>query len=179
MDAVPSYAWLICAACGALVVVELVLWYKLHASLLPLLVLRHRPVRELPRVQDVHKLHDFQGNGFTVSWRTLREQRTILFRRRMSMGRKAYVCGAVVFGRDGRPVVRWAPSPLLLYLLLPGLLLPMAFLEGGGRHDTFVFLGAILVATVLVGSINAVGAWWFLKKTGLPELQQQLEGWLE
>jgi hypothetical protein len=179
MNMIPAYAWLACAGCSALLIVELVLWYKLHPLMLSLLLLPHKPQRELPRVQNLDKLRDFQGNGFTITWRFDRDARAILFRRRMSMGKKAYVTGAVRFERDGRARVQWAPSPLSLYPLLPGILLPILFLEGyQNGQDVLIFAGAMLFATVLVGAINVVGAWVFLRKTGLPELQQQLDSWL-
>ncbi len=179
MEAVPLFAWLACAGCVAAVLVEWVLWYKLNPVLLPLLLLPYTPKQPLPRVQDIQKLTDFAGNGFTISWRWERDARAILFRRRMSMGRKAYVTGAIRFARDGQATVSWAPSPMLTYLMLPGLMLPVVYLDGGGELDNIAFLVALAAAAVVVGGINTFGAWWFLKKTGLPELQQQLDGWLK
>lgn len=178
MEAVPLYAWLTCAGCVAAVLAEWVLWYKLHPVLLPLVLLPHTPKKPLPRVQDIHKLTDFAGNGFAISWRWERDARAILFRRRMTMGKKSYVTGAIRFARDGQPTVHWAPAPLLTYLMLPGLMLPVVYLEGGEGLEGLGFLAILVAAAVLVGGINTFGAWWFLKNTGLPELQQQLNGWL-
>ena len=43
MEAVPTFAWLACAGAAAVVIVEMVLWYKLNSLLLPTLLLPHEP----------------------------------------------------------------------------------------------------------------------------------------
>ena len=63
-----------------------------------------------------------------------------------------------------------------MYPLLPALFLPFAYLEGEG--DPLVLQVIMAGVMVLVAGINTMGAWWFLKNKGLPELRQQLEGWL-
>ncbi|MFH1469767.1 MAG: hypothetical protein ABIO70_35605 [Pseudomonadota bacterium] len=177
METIPPWAWTACALAVAAVIVELVLWYKLHPALLPTLLLRHQPTEELPRVQNPAKLDGFTGNGFTVTWRYDRDARAVIFRRRMTMGRKAYMMAAVRFGRDGRATVHWVPSPLLIYPLMPVAILPFVASDGG-LHDLPLFMGVIGIALLFSAAINTLGAWWFLKKTGLPELRQQIEGWL-
>jgi len=177
MDAVPNFAWLACAGAASILMVELVLWYKLNPLMLHLMLLPHSPKRPPPKIQDMSKLRDFAGNGFTISWRFDRDARAILFRRRMTMGRKAYVTGAIRFARDGTPTVGWAPSPITLYPLLPALMLPIVYIESG-QSDPVFFAVAMTAGAVLVGGINMVGAWIFLKNTGLPEMQKQLEDWI-
>ncbi len=103
---------------------------------------------------------------------------SMVFRRRLGLGRKAYVGGNIRFGHDGSPELRWAPYPLVMYPALPAIMLPFLYLDQGEPLSPMGFGFAMVAAILIVGGINLFMGRWFLKRTLLPELQSQLESWL-
>ncbi len=158
---------------GGIAALELLGWAALLQPYFVLLPFRGR-LDSLPKVSNPAELEDFAGNGTYTTWRWHAASRSLLFRRRVELGRRPYCSGRLVLKQDGSWELRWAPFPFFAWAA--GVAAFFAYLFGLGYPSGFVLPGSVVLLLVVAANLwlsrrAFVGKVW-------PELRSELSRWL-
>ena len=176
---VPTPALISVAIAGAISAQELLGWFILcprFSRLLPF----QRPVDPgLPTPAGPALDQPARGSGEQVTWRWHPGSRALLFRRRITPGRKPYSMGRLHLGRDGRWSLRWAPIPFFSWPAACAAW--FAWLLGIGWADSPG--GGVIMAMASGLFLSVVLANLYISRRSFdrvvwPELQRQLREWL-
>jgi hypothetical protein len=167
------------AIAAAITALELAGWLTLSPLYSRLLPLRKPVPPDLPVPSDASRRQDRRGRGAYVTWRWHPRSQTLIFRRRIELGRKPYSVGRLRLTERGQWELSWAPFPLFAWPAAVAAWIAMLLAVGWAAVP-----GGMLVMALATGlfGLAVVANLWLSRRAFerhiWPELQEQVQDWL-
>mgnify|MGYP006928200073 CR=1 FL=1 len=160
---------------GLFSMLELTFFAVLAPSLYTRLPFKQKVDIPMPDTDEALLVVEASADTLDGTWRYYPHLRSLLFRRKFTLGRRPYSMGCIRFDEEGRATMRWAPFPLLTF---PLLVLAAPFLGAAIWYQTGQLIPVIapLVIFPLMTALN----WAMSRQHFFSVLLPQIEGsWME